>query len=112
MDKKFYGGFLQSFTFSGNIPVPGYLLDHYFELGITPKEMMLIIHLLMEKEQIADEVELLDSISRKMNAPVPEIINMIEHLEQMKVVVRKKNSNKSIEFDFEGLIDQLFEIGE
>lgn len=111
MDKKLYGGFLQSFTFSGNMSIPGYLLDHYFELGITPKEMMLIIHLLMEKEQETDEEMLMDCISQKMNTSVTEIINIIEHLEQMKLVVRRKSSaNKNIEFDFEGLIDQLFEI--
>ncbi|ADY56089.1 primosome, DnaD subunit [Syntrophobotulus glycolicus DSM 8271] len=111
MDKKFYGGFLQSFTFSGGISVPEYLLDHYFELGITPGEMMLIIHLLAEKDHQPGDLELIGNISRKMNTPVAEIESMIEHLAQMNLVVRVKNSTaKHTKYDFEGLIDQLFEI--
>ena len=53
--KNVYGGFAQALFFSGTVSIPRFLLDHYIEIGINEREMLLIIHLLAESNNLNED---------------------------------------------------------
>lgn len=110
-----YAGFTQALFFSGSISIPRFLLDHYIELGMTDREMMLIIHIMAELSTKSDNKDIDEKIIQKMGITVTEFNNIVQNLQSKGFLIvihsskRKKNQNHSF-YDFSGLIDQLFEL--
>lgn len=105
-----YGGFTQALFFSGSVAVPRLLLDHYRDLGITDREMMLLIHLIAENSEAAgDNPEA--TITRKMGLPPLEYQKLVQSLQDRGLLAAKPKRNpEQPYYDFSGLIDQLFEL--
>ncbi len=110
-----YGGFSQALFFSGSVSIPRLLLDHYHDLGISDREMMLVIHILTETTEKKDEKDIPNSITKKMGISSPEFNNLIQSLQSKGLITinaddkNKKNHHNSY-YDLGGLIDQLFEL--
>ncbi|WP_243109584.1 DnaD domain protein [Dehalobacter sp. 14DCB1] len=108
---KVYGGFCQALLFSGSVSIPNLILDHYTELGIGHKEMMLMIHMMTETSTNSDRIE--EQITKKMGLSVEEYKIMIQNLQTrglLSVNSRKAKNRTNREYDFSGLIDQLLEL--
>ncbi len=110
-----YSGFSQALFFSGCASIPRFLLDHYSELGISDREMMLIIHLLNETDD--PEHDLDEQIVIKMGIS-PQDYKLLIHslIEKGFIDVRKQKNQKvnqpakTPKYDISGLVDQLFEL--
>jgi len=110
-----YGGFTQALFFSGSISIPTFLLDHYTELGMSDREMMLLIHLIAElNAEKTDKLE--ESIGRKMGINVSEVNRIIMNLQNKGIIsltqdnYNRKKTGIANKYDITGLIDQLFEL--
>ncbi|MGI5902368.1 MAG: DnaD domain-containing protein [Desulfitobacteriia bacterium] len=109
-----YGGFAQALFFSGSVSIPRFLLDQYTNLGITDREMMLIIHILNEVSQDENK-NIPKAIMTKMGISAREFNKLITSLKdkglissESKVLSNQITNNSG--YDFSGLIDQLFEL--
>ncbi len=110
---KVYEGFLQALFFSGSVSIPRFLLDHYSYLGMTDREMMMVIHIMTEISAKNDDID--QQIMKKMGITSLEFKNIIENLHAKGLIsVKQKSKRKLIKntplYDFGGLIDQLFEL--
>ncbi|NLI93974.1 MAG: DnaD domain protein [Peptococcaceae bacterium] len=107
-----YGGFSQALFFSGSVSIPSLLLDHYSDLGMTDREMMFVIHIILESGRTQDE-QIDVQIMRKMGISSTDCKNLIQSLKQKGLLMvhtkTKKNDNRPV-YDISGLIDQLFEL--
>ncbi|NLP44823.1 MAG: DnaD domain protein [Peptococcaceae bacterium] len=110
-----YGGFSQALFFSGSVSIPKFLLDHYAELGISDREMMLLIHLIAElNAENSDRLE--ENIGRKMGINISEVKEILVDLQSKGILSSSQeifNRNKisvNNKYDITGLIDQLFEL--
>jgi len=108
---KVYGGFCQALLFSGSVSIPNFILNHYSELGIGHKEMMLMIHMMTELSTNSDCID--EQIAKKMGLSVEEYNIIIQNLQTrglLSVNSRKAKNRTNREYDFSGLIDQLLEL--
>ena len=110
-----YGGFSQALFFSGSVSIPKFLLDHYAELGMSDREMMLLIHLLAElNEKNIDKIE--ENIGRKMGINISEVNKILINLQHKGILslsqdtYNRKKTGIANKYDITGLIDQLFEL--
>lgn len=110
--KNVYGGFSQALFFSGSVSIPRFLLDHYVEIGINEREMLLIIHLLAEPNYQSED-NLVNIIDR-MGISQQEFTMVVQSLKKKNLLTFNdpKNKKKTVinRFDISGLIDQLFEL--
>lgn len=110
--KNVYGGFSQALFFSGAVSIPRFLLDHYVEIGINEREMLLIIHLLAEPNNQSEDN--LANIINRMGISQQEFTMVVQSLKKKNLLTFNdpKNKKKSVtnRFDISGLIDQLFEL--
>jgi DNA replication protein len=109
-----YGGFSQALFFSGSVSIPCLLLDHYFDLGITDREMMFMIHIITEISS-RDTESIDERIMRKMGLSKADFKSMVQTFQKKGLLsVNVKPKGKSHpnlpKYDFRGLIDQLFEL--
>jgi len=109
-----YGGFSQALFFSGSVSIPSLLLDHYVDLGMGHKEMLLLIHIMAETNG-ADPKSAESSIVKKMGISQVEFQDLLTSMQDkgLLLVNLKTNDKKSRNlpaYDFSGLIDQLFEL--
>lgn len=109
-----YGGFFQALFLSGSIAIPKFLFDHYTELGITDREMILIIHIMSETNAINQE-NIEEQISKKMGIPVEEFMTTVKNLKERRLLQvnnnwHEKGFSNHHKYDISGLIDQLFEL--
>lgn len=108
-----YEGFLQALFFSGTVSIPCFLLDNYAYLGITDREMMMIIHIMAEMRNNDGNID--EQIMTKMGISSQEFKNIIQNLQAKGLISlnhkskRKTNKNGPL-YDFHGLIDELFEL--
>jgi len=111
-NNKVHGSFSQALFFSGSVSIPRFLLDHYNELGVSDREMMLIIHLLTENSEINNINDLEKRIIKKMGLAESEFNNLILGLKNkgMLAINPGLKSQNEFYYDIRGLIDQLFEI--
>lgn len=111
---KVYEGFSQALFFSGAVSIPRFLLDNYTYLGITDREMMMIIHIMMESNGSNEDGTIDEQIMRKMGISPLEFKNIIQNLHAKRLIsVNNKSKSRAkiaSVYDFSGLIDQLFEL--
>lgn len=110
--KNVYGGFSQALFFSGTVSIPRFLLDHYVEIGISEREMLLIIHLLAEPNNQNEDI-FADIIDR-MGISQQEFTTAVQSLKKKNLLTindsKRNKKNEANQFDLSGLIDQLFEL--
>lgn len=113
-DNHVYGGFAQSLFFSGSVSIPRLLLDHYTEIGLTDRQMMLIIHIITEVSASKLQEENIDLlICTKMGISITDLevrVNELQDRGILEVSRSKINQNSQTYYDLSGLIDQLFEL--
>ena len=109
--KNVYGSFSQALFFSGTVSIPRFLLDHYIEIGINEREMLLLIHLLAESNNLSEDN--VDNIANKMGISHQEFVTVVQSLKKKKLLTINDIKNGSFvanRLDLSGLIDQLFEL--
>ncbi len=110
--KNVYAEFSQALIFSGTVSIPRFLLDHYVEIGINERELLLILHLLAEDNNQNEDI--LEIIADKMGISQQELTKIIQTLKKKNLVVINDLKTKKIpvtdRIDLSGLIDQLFEL--
>jgi DNA replication protein len=112
---NFYQGFSQALFFSGSVSVPCFLLDHYHKLGISDREMMLLIHNLNEASGHTDHKEMQKMILKKMGISSAEFNDLTESLQSKGLLAintdaKGKGTQHDFLYDLSGLIDQLIEL--
>lgn len=110
-----YEGFSQALFFSGSVSIPRFLLDNYSYLGITDREMMMIIHIITEMSGRNEADNIDEQIIRKMGILPQEFNSIIQDLHTKGLISvgfksKRKTSKNSPLYNFSGLIDQLFEL--
>lgn len=109
-----YESFLQALLFSGTVSIPRFLLNHYSYLGLTDREMMLIIHFLSELSDSHNQEYIEEEITRKMGISTLEYNSIIQKLQDkgFLAINLPKNAKRNFKpmYDFGGLIDQCFEL--
>lgn len=111
-----YGGFSQALFFSGSVSIPHLLLDHYSSLGMTDREMMLVIHIISEISIIKESYSDIDKqIMKKMGLSLLDYNSIIKSLHDkglisINIKTKGKRNRTNPLYDFSGLIDQLFEL--
>lgn len=108
--KNVYGGFTQALFFSGTVSIPRFLLDHYVEIGISEREMLLILHILAESNNQSPNI--LENLADKMGITQEEFTKVVQSLKKKNLLTINENKKIPItdRFDVGGLIDQLFEL--
>ncbi len=110
LDKKnVYGGFSQALFFSGTVSIPRFLLDHYVEIGISEREMLLIIHFLAESNNRSEDI--FANIIDRMGISQQEFTSVVQSLKKKNLLtINDPKKNETNRFDLSGMIDQLFEL--
>jgi len=98
----------------GGIWLPKILIQNYIKMGLTDKEMLLVIHLLILKSEKIDMIKPED-ISRFMEIDEQEVEFLINSLAQKGIVdvesgVDIQTGKKVMQLSMEGLYDKLLEI--
>ncbi|HBT19998.1 MAG TPA: hypothetical protein DEA47_01305 [Peptococcaceae bacterium] len=98
----------------GGIWLPKILMQNYIKMGLTDKEMLLIIHLLILKSDKIDMIKPED-ISRFMEIDEQEVEFLIDSLAQKGIIdvdmgVDAQTGKKIMQLSLEGLYDKLLEI--
>lgn len=107
-----YGSFTQALFFSGSVAIPKYLLHHYASLGLSEKEMMLVIHILSWLE--GNPYPQASQLGQHMQATTEEIEEMIGRLVERGLLSIEKTWNAaerrwSYSYSILGLVDKLVE---
>lgn len=108
-----YSGFSQALFFSGCVSIPRFLLDHYSELGITDREMMLIIHILTEGNNPNPVQSIDEQIMIKMGVSQQDYKLLVHSLIEKGLIDIRKHKNLKMnvpKYDVSGLIDHLLEL--
>lgn len=110
-----YGGFLQALFLSGSVTIPNFLFDHYIDLGMTDREIVLVIHVLKAINENRANVDCDEQIMRKMAISLEEYKNLVQGLQHkgLLMINAKSKNKKEVNhpyYDFSGLTDQLFEL--
>ncbi|MGC7872256.1 DnaD domain-containing protein [Desulfosporosinus sp. SYSU MS00001] len=108
-----YGSFTQALFFSGVVSVPKYLLTHYKSIGITDREVMVLIQILCEAE--TNPYPTLASLAARMSATLTEIEESVGHLVERNLLAIERYWNSTEQkwlnsYRFVGLIDELADL--
>lgn len=97
----------------GFTPVPTTFLDHYVDLGITPAEAMLIVHLMSFKWDERMPFPSIGRLREKTGLSDGQIRALLRRLEKQKgVLYRIRRLGRTNQFDFGPLIEKLEEIAD
>ncbi|KLU67763.1 MULTISPECIES: DnaD domain protein [Desulfosporosinus] len=108
-----YGSFTQALFFSGVVSVPKYLLTHYKTMGITDREVMVLIQILCEAE--TNPYPSLATLAARMSATLTEIEESVGHLVERNLLAIERYWNSAEQkwlnsYCFVALIDELAEL--
>lgn len=108
-----YGSFTQALFFSGVVSVPKYLLTHYKAIGLTDREVMILLQILCEAE--TNPYPSLASLAVRMTASLSDIEESIGHLVERSLLSIERYWSSAEErwlnsYGFVGLIDELAEL--
>ncbi len=108
-----YGSFTQALFFSGTVSIPKYLLTHYTEIGLTDREMMVLIQILCEAE--SNPYPTIAILSGRMSASPADIEEIVGRLVERKLLTIERYWNPIGQkwdntYSFVKLIDELAEL--
>jgi len=108
-----YGSFTQALFFSGVVSIPKYLLTHYKELGLTDREMMVLIQILCEAE--SNPYPSIITLAGRMTASSEDIEEVVGRLVERKLLSIERYWNPIDQkwgntYSFVKLIDELAEL--
>lgn len=108
-----YGSFTQALFFSGVVSIPKYLLTHYTEIGLTDREMMVLIQILCEAE--SNPYPSIAILASRMTATPADIEEVVGRLVERKLLTIERYWNHSDQkwdntYSFVKLIDELAEL--
>ncbi len=92
---------------NGWTPVVDDFLDNYAELGITPGEAMLIVHLMRHKWDKNAPYPGFETLGRQMGITPTSVRNHVRSLEKKKLLVREMRVSQTNKFHLTPLFERL-----
>lgn len=108
-----YGSFIQALFFSGVVAIPKYLLTHYKEIGLSDREMMVLIQILCEAE--TNQYPTIAALAGRMTSSPAEIEEVVGRLVERNLLSIEKYWDSSEQkwgnsYSIVGLIDEIAEL--
>lgn len=87
--------------------VPSAFFQCYSELGITPTQAILILHVMSRKWDSRYPFPSVTTLSKEMGIGTSQVRSHLARLEKNNLVKRRKRIGRSNEYDVSGLMEQL-----